>query len=174
MNRALPIVNLLGVLLLAGLCVVQWRINRRLNLEATELTRIRHGQATQLEEQAKTIAGLTTDLDSFRTRLQDASALATETEAKLRPLEREVSQLTNERDQLKASLTNWAGAVTARDERLQEFAAQLQELAAARNDAVAKFNDLAEKYNGVVQDLNDARARLAAAHTNQPPATKAQ
>ncbi len=169
MNRALPILNLLGVLLLAILCVVQWRTNRQVNLEAAELTRIRHEQAARLEEQGKTISGLTADLDGFRTRLQDASTLAQETEAKLRPLEQEVRQLTQERDQLRGSVTNWAAAVAARDERLREFAAQIEELAAARNDAIGKFNALAERHNTVVNDLNEARARLAYFGTDPAP-----
>ncbi len=173
MNRALPLLNLLGVLLLAGLCVVQWRDNRRLNLEAADLTRIRHEQAAKLEEQTKTITGLSADLDSFRTRLKDASEMVKVTDTKLRPLDREVRQLALERERLKASITNWSAAVTARDERLKEFADQAQELAAARNEAVTKFNELAEKHNAVVKDLNEARARLAA-QTNAPAAAKAQ
>lgn len=172
MNRALPVLNFVGVLLLAGLCIVQWRENRRVNLEATGLAKVRLVQADKLEEQAKTIAGLSADLDRFRERLRSASDLAKETETKLRPLERELHQLTQERDQLKASVTGWAEAVTARDQRLKGFAAQLQELATGRNEAVTKFNDLAEKHNGVVKDLNEARARLAAAQTNNAPGEK--
>jgi hypothetical protein len=90
--------------------------------------------------------------------------------SKLRPLEREVRQLTQERDLLKASVTDSAAAVATRDERLKEFATQLEEVATGRSEAVTKFNDLAEKYNGVVKDLNEARARLAALATNAPPA----
>jgi biopolymer transport protein ExbD len=171
-DRAARHGDVIRVLLLAGLCVVQWRDNRRVNLEAANLTRIRHEQVAKLDEHAKTIAGLSADLDRFRARLQDASALAKEAEAKLRPLEREVRQVTQERDQLKGSVTDWSAAVTVRDERLKEFATQLQELAAGRNEAVTKFNDLAGKYNAVVIELNAARARLAALATNGPSARR--
>lgn len=174
MNRTLPIVNLLGVLLLSGLCGVQWQANRQVNLEAAALTRIRHEQTARLEEQSRTISGLSSDLDGFRIRLQAASTGAKETEAKLRSLERDVHMLTVERDQLKASLTNWIAAVTARDERLRESAAQIQEVAAGRNAAVARLNDITEKYNALVQDLGEARARLATGSTNGFRTTRTQ
>ena len=44
MNRMLQWVNFLGVLVLAGLCVVQWKVNRRLNLETADLERVRIAQ----------------------------------------------------------------------------------------------------------------------------------
>jgi ABC-type transporter Mla subunit MlaD len=60
-----------------------------------------------------------------------------------------------ERDQLRISVTNWADAVAARDEQLEEAAGQLARLGADRNDAVTRFNELAEKHNEVIHELND-------------------
>ena len=47
---------------------------------------------------------------------------------KLRMAGRDVRQLTSERDQLKTSVTNWAAAVTVRDERLKEADARFRRL----------------------------------------------
>jgi chromosome segregation ATPase len=170
MNRTLQVLNLLGVLVLAALCVVQWRANRTLNLEAAGLEKVRLDQAAKLAELEKIIKGQAADLDSFREQLGKTHELLRGAEAKVAILERDGRQLTAERDQLKASVAKWADAVAERDARLGQLEAQTQKLATDRNDAVKKFNELAEKYNAVVKDLNEARARLSGQRTNAAPA----
>ena len=170
MNRGLQLINLLGVLLLAALCVVQWQVNRRTNLRAIELDRIGQDQRTKISEQEKTIKGQTADLDSFREQLTRTHTTLKETETRLATVEGEVRQLTNEREQLKASITNWVAAVTARDEQLKTANVELQKLGNERNEVVGKFNELAAKYNSVVKDLNEERARQSTntARSNPP------
>lgn len=175
MNRFLHYFNLAGVLALTALCVAQWQVNRRLNLETASLEKARMESAAKLAEQDKALAGYRADLDDFRQQLTKNHGLLKEAETKLGATEHQVLNLGNERDQLKISVTNWAQAVTARDERLKETAEQLQKLATDRNDTVTKFNELATKYNGVVKDFNEMRAKFAAliaAQTNAPPAAK--
>ena len=48
MNRFLHWFNLAGVLALALLCVVQWRLNRQLNLELNAAEKARQQQAARL------------------------------------------------------------------------------------------------------------------------------
>jgi chromosome segregation ATPase len=170
MNRALQYLNLLGVVALAALCVVQWRANRAVNLEAAGLEKVRLDQAAKLSELEKAMKGQAADLDSFREQLGKTHESLRAAEAKITTLERDARQLAAERDQLKTSVAKWADAVAARDARLAELDGQLRKLATDRNDAVTKFNELAEKYNAVVKDLNEARARLAGQGTNTPPA----
>ncbi len=146
--------NLCGVLVLAALCAVQWRLNRQLNLEANHLEKTRQDQWQRIEELEGNLRGARADLDGFRSQLQETSEARRETDLKLRTAERAILQLEGEREQLKMSVTNWAAAVAARDEQLKAAADQLQTLAAERNDAVAKFNELAAKYNQVVNELN--------------------
>jgi chromosome segregation ATPase len=155
MNLSLQIINFTGVLALAALCVIQWRANRQVNLEANALEKTRIEHVAKLEEQEKLISGLTVDLDSFREQLAHANVRANQAESKLAASERTVLQLTTEGEQFKESVTNWANAVTARDEQLKIAAEQLQKLAADRNDALTKFNELAEKYNSAMKDLNE-------------------
>ncbi|MCI0534347.1 MAG: hypothetical protein L0Z50_03890 [Verrucomicrobiales bacterium] len=155
MTRSLQLINFFGVLALVALCVVQWRANRQVNLELIALEKTRLEHVAKLEEQERIIKGLTVDLDSFREQLARANVTAMDTESRLVSAERTVLQLTNERDQLKASVANWANAVTARDEQLKAAAEQLQKLAADRDEAVTKFHELAEKHNEVVKNLNE-------------------
>lgn len=153
MNRFLQWLNLVGVLVLAVLCVVQWRVNRRLNLELNAAETTRQQQAARMDDQEKRLRGGASDLDGFREQLARAATARAEAEARLTLVERAARQLTNERDQLKTSVTNWAAAVTARDEQLKKAAAELGQFAAERNAAVAKFNELAAKQNASVKEF---------------------
>jgi chromosome segregation ATPase len=171
MNRFLQYFNLLGVVALAALCAVQWQANRRVNLESSALEKTRLEQTAKIVEGEKALHGVQADLDGFRGQLSRASTSLQEASDKLRVAERQVADLTAERDQLRVSVTNWSAAVTARDERLKANAEQLQKLATERNDSVTKFNELAGKYNSVVKDLNELRTKVAA--LTAPPATNA-
>lgn len=153
MNRALHWVNLAGVLALAALCVAQWQHNRRLNLDLVAAENACRQHTEKLADQEKRLTGSTSDLDSFREQLTRAAAARASAETRLTTVERDLKQLQIERDQLRTSVTNWAAAVTARDEQLRKAAAEATRLAAERNDAVTKFNDLAARQNTLVKDL---------------------
>jgi uncharacterized coiled-coil DUF342 family protein len=66
-----------------------------------------------------------------------------------------------ERNRLESSVSNWAAAVTARDERLSEAARQVGALVAERDEAVKRFNDLAERHNRLAKEWNELQSRLA-------------
>jgi chromosome segregation ATPase len=167
MNRRLQYLNLFGVLGLGLLCVVQWYHDRELNLELNESRKLVQACEKQLADNTNTINGLSADLASFKTSYTTARAEATELQSKLQASDRANTQLTGERDQLKESITNWAAAVKARDERLKESNVRLTELANKLNESISKFNALATNYNSVVDQLNAARAAGA-----PPPASK--
>jgi chromosome segregation ATPase len=151
MSRALTILNALGVLALAALCIVQWQRDRRLHIELTALQQTNHVQFASIVEQSNTLRGVNEDLAQFKQRFTQAHSDVTETRASLRKLERENEQLLAERNQLKASVTNWASAVAERDERLKEITSRAQELATKLNDSILRFNELATNYNGAVR-----------------------
>jgi chromosome segregation ATPase len=153
-TRALQYINLGGVLLLAGICVFQWQINREVNLEANRLEKTRIEQVRRLEDQEKAIKGCAEDLDAFREQLQKTSHSLKEAETKSRDLEHSLALANADRDQLKESVARWTEAVSLRDEALAKAREQIQTLADNRNAAVERFNELAEKYNTVVADLN--------------------
>lgn len=156
--KGLQVANLIGVLALAGVCAVQWKRDRQLNLEVIRLEKIRLEQSAQLTNQAQSIRGLTADLTEFKERFAQSNLELTELRDKLRESDREVQHLTLEREQLKNSITNWAHAVEIRDDRLKEANAQIQELADKLNSSVRKYNELVTLHNTVVKELNDLRA----------------
>ena len=153
--RALHYFNFLGVLALAVLCVIQWRINRDLNLRTNLLEKDRISQNARIDEQTSQIKGQAADLDAFRENVRRASAELKSAESNVLVLRQESAQLGAERDQLKESVAGWSKAVAERDEQLKSLGEQAQKRATDRNDAVVKFNELAEKHNVTVNDLNN-------------------
>jgi len=152
--RALHYFNFLGVLALALLCVVQWRINRDLNLRTNFLEKDRISQNTRIDEQNGQIKGQAADLDAFRENIQRAAAEVKSAESNLLVSRREAAQAGAERDQLKESVAGWSKALAERDEQLKQLGEQAQKLADDRNEAVVKFNELAGKHNETVTNLN--------------------
>jgi chromosome segregation ATPase len=160
MNRLVQYLNLLGVLALAALCVVQWQRNRQLNLEVNRLEGVHHEQVQKLAEQEKSLRGLNEDLAHFKEKFGLTHSNWTEAVASLRKTETENIRIVQERDQLKGSISNWSGAVAARDLRLEEANQQIRSLSDKLNDSIHKFNSLATNYNSVVKQLDEARLAL--------------
>jgi chromosome segregation ATPase len=148
-------INLLGVLALAALCAVQWQRDRRLNLEVNRLEKARQAQDVKISEQEKAASGLSADLARFKEQFKEAHVDASEARTTLRKVEQENAQLAHEREQLKASVTNWSAAVTARDNSIRELNDRLRDTTARLNDSIVKFNELATNYNASVQRFNE-------------------
>ena len=159
--KSLHYFNLFGVLVLALLCLVQWNTNRQLNLEVNSLSKAQFDLAAKLAEEEQTARGLTADLAQFKEQFTRAEKDLGDTQRKLSLADHETHQLIVEREHLKTSITNWAAAVTTRDERLSEANTQLRRLSDDLNFSVRKFNDLATNHNALVKDVNELRARLA-------------
>ena len=154
MNRSLQVANLVGIVVLAAVCVFQWSINRSVNLEANRLEKVRIEQQQRIEEQDKSIKDCTADLDAFREQIQSLSRSFKESETKSTQYESKLTQAESDREQLKENVAKWTEAVRLRDEELKKARDQIQILANDRNGAVERFNELAEKYNAAVRDLN--------------------
>lgn len=155
MKRTLAWMNLCGVLVLAALCVVQWQRDRRSSMEIHGLEKARQSQHDKIAEQENTANGLKSDLAHFKVQFKEAHADAQQARTTARKMEQENVQLTLERDQLKASVTNWAAAVAARDESLQELNERLRATSTRLNQSIVKFNELATNYNASVKGFND-------------------
>jgi len=164
MNRALQWINLFGVLIVATLCVVQWRENQRLHLEAAKLDTIRQEQDVKLAALARTMQGSLADLEEMRNRrtlieseLKKAQGALSAMTLDRDRLTAERERLAEERDQLATSLNDWKAAVTSRDDLIKKADDAIHLLLDQRDAAVASFNGLANQYNAVVKDLNAER-----------------
>lgn len=159
MNGQLKYLNLLGVVALACLCVAQWLHDRRLNLEIKHLDQMRQEQSAKIDDQANQLKGLHEDLDQLKASLATERALRSRVEQKLDVAGAANERLTLERDQLKGAISNWANAVTLRDERMKEANTRIEELAADLNASIRKYNELVTNYNAIVKSLGGTRGQ---------------
>jgi len=159
MNSRLKYVNFFGVFALAALCVAQWQRDRRLNLEISHLDQMHLQQVAKIDEQAGLLKGLNEDLSQLKTSLSNEQSLRTQAEQKVVFAESANQQLSQERDQLKGAITNWANAVTVRDERMKEANARIEQLAADLNASIRKYNELATNRNAAVKTSGATRAQ---------------
>ena len=155
MNRALHYFNLFGVAVLAVVCVMQWRINRELNLRTVQLEKEGLADRARIEDQDRQLKGHAADLDSFREHVQRARTELQTAESNLVMSRRELERASSEREGLKQSIASWSKAVAERDEQIKHASDLLQKLGTERNEVVGKFNDLAKKHNRVVEVLNE-------------------
>lgn len=158
------ILNILGVLLLAGLCGIQWRNESRLHHQVDDLLRTQFDLEKTIDDQGKTIDGLTKDLALFKNQYAATKAELDETLSLLRKAENNILLLTAERDQLKEAVAAWQDAVKERDAHIEEANLRIKEFAEALNESITKYNDLAVKYNEVVEMLNEDRQKLNQAY----------
>lgn len=147
MMRIITGSNLVGVLILAVLCAVQWKSDSDLNHEVDRLRQLSADQSAKIDDQDKSLKQDAADLDDLRQRLAASQDALKDTQVKL-------TATTAERDQLKTAVDKWTTAVATRDDAIKQANAQIQKLSTDRDDAVKKFNDLADKYNDVVKQLN--------------------
>ena len=119
------------------------------------LENVRIQNEKQLSDQERRLQGLKADIETFRTQLRETSDRLLEAERKAARDQKQIDQLTAERDQLKESITQWSSAVAARDAELKHVNENLQKSVSERNQAVEEFNKLAEKYNGTMTELNN-------------------
>jgi chromosome segregation ATPase len=167
MNRLLGIINLAGVVILAAVCLVQWRVDHGLNMKVQGLEAQSRAQADKIADQEKALAGTAADLEDFRARVTRSNEAFAEAQTKLKGAGALQDQTARERDHYKAtaaalqeSLDKWIAAVAARDETIKQSEAQVQRLSTERNEAVVKFNELAAKYNAGVDDLKRAAEQI--------------
>lgn len=153
--KALHLFNTIGILVLAGLCVMQWRVDQQLGGELTALTTKRREQDTLITDQIGQLERLRAELGAVQAKLSTNNVRIEKAEGDLFDARKEVRLLSLERDQLKDSITNWMTAVTLRDERIKEGNAQIRKLADDLTASVLKFNSLATNYNATVMQLND-------------------
>ncbi len=156
MKPSLSVANLVGVVLLSGVCVVQWSDERQLLVRAEALERERSELRISNEEREKALGNAKADLEQFRaqvTREHESRQAAEEGLSKARA---DIRELSAERDRLNSALTAWREAVSSRDERLLQAQQSLEEAGQSRNAAIEKFNALARSHREAVERLNAA------------------
>jgi chromosome segregation ATPase len=150
MSRFFQWLNLVGVVIVAVLCCVQWSLNQRENDAIAKLDQTRRGQAATISGQSQQLKDDAAELTDVRERLDISESARHADEARLTSLQAEWDRLVAASEQLKKSLSAWMSACAARDVAIKQANGTIASLSARYVDAVSKYNDLVNKYNHLV------------------------
>jgi chromosome segregation ATPase len=147
MSRFFQWLNLVGVVIVAVLCCVQWSLNQRENDAIAKLDQTRRDQAATISGQSQQLKDDAAELTDVRERLDISESARHANEARLASLQAQRDRLAAESEQLKKSLSGWIAASAARDAVIEHANGTIKSLSTRYVDAVSKYNELVAKYD---------------------------
>ncbi|MDR1497326.1 MAG: hypothetical protein LBS59_02750 [Puniceicoccales bacterium] len=162
--RLLTLLNLVGALVLAGFCAVQWHGELLLRRQVEGLLQTKAANEKEIAGHKQTIDGLSADLAHFKQYFADTKEQLSATQKVLRKVETDNARLNADCVQLRENIKVWEQAVKERDEHLAELNSRLKDFAERLNDSIRRHNELARRHNEVVGLLNTTRQQLAQAY----------
>jgi chromosome segregation ATPase len=185
MIRNLNRINLVLIVLIGGLCVFQWQVEKhaRANINSLQRTTAIHEQ--KIAEQEENLKGANEDIERFRVQVTELKALSDDQAIQIRDQKAQVfkldeakTQLTKQTESLRQALDVYKAAITSRDENIKTLLEQRDQLFTANKNAVEKanlaiatYNEINTKYADLVGRYNDLAARVQATAPN-PDDTK--
>ena len=170
------------LIVLGGLCVVQWAREKEYTGKIEELQRTASRQSDKIAEQEESlrltredIDGFRTQVDALRSKVDGQNVLIREDKAQLFSLEAEKEKLTRRGEVLKQTVEDYKNAVGGRDENIKSLLEQREQLVTANKDAAGKanqaisaYNELGGKYDEIVTRYNALAARYKADQAAAP------
>jgi len=168
MTKTFTYLNFVLLLVLGGVCVVQWSREKDYGAQITALARTSDIQQSRIAEQTDELRRTSEDLDGFRTAVANLKSQADEQVGQIREQKAQIFTLEHERERLSKQLTQWQqslaehrAAIATRDENIKTLLGQRDQILAANKDAAEKanqavvaYNELASKYEDVVTRYN--------------------
>ena len=182
MDYFLNRINVILIALVGGLCLYQWKGEKRADDQIVELRRLERVNEDHIASQAEALRGASEDRDELKrvvTELKLASDSADiqirQQKARIFTLESDSKRSDAEAADLKNTVSAYKDAVAARDKNIQILLSQRQQLIDENRDAIGKateaYNGLATKYADLVGHYNELALRYKAL-TSPPPAQK--
>ncbi|MFA5263124.1 MAG: hypothetical protein WC378_04810 [Opitutaceae bacterium] len=176
MTRPLQTLNLVLLVVLGGLCVVQWTREKNYTSKIEELQRTASRQSDKIAEQEESIRLTKEDIEGFKTdvaaqksKIDEQNVIIRQDKARIFSLEAENEKLTKRGEALNQNIESFKSAVTGRDENIKILIEQRDQLVAANKDAAGKanqaitaYNELSGKYEELVTHYNTLAARYKA------------
>lgn len=142
-SRVLPILNAIGCLILTGLVVTQWRLERGHLRDIQNLQSELAGSRENLTAETQRSAAHERDIAALKESIEATQQAA---EAAARSLAEQSSQaeglqteLATTREQAAVQIKAWEDAIAARDAKLQSLNADLTATRARLDEAIAKL-----------------------------------
>ena len=184
MSRRLNQANFVLIVLVGGLCLLQWHREHEADNQIVELRRVAHEQERSLAGQAEFLRGANEDIANFKSDVEGLKKKSDQGDVEIRQqkariftLERDKERHDAEAAALKRSLGAYEKAVADRDADIKSLFGQRDQLVGTNRDTVRKanetveaYNQLAAKYEDVVAKYNDLATRYKAEHAPAPEA----
>ena len=155
MSKLLQTVNFILALVLAGICLVQWRRERDYHAEIVKLDKTRQEQLITIAQNEKQIHGYQEDIADFKKRVEKMQASLEEQESVITSNRLQIARLDSITNQMAQAIDAWKKGVADRDEAIKKQNDSIRKLAGERDDMVKKYNALAKSQNEVVEKYND-------------------
>jgi chromosome segregation ATPase len=181
-------INLVLIVLIGGLCVFQWQVekNARANINSLQRTAANHEQ--KIAEQEENLKGANEDIEHFRVQVTELKAQSDDQVIQIREQKAQVfrldeakTQLTKQSESLRQALDAYKAAIASRDENIKTLLEQRDQLYASNKSAVEKanlaigsYNEINTKYADLVGRYNELAAHVQAAAATNPDETKAK
>ena len=142
-SRVLPILNAIGCLILAGLVVTQWRLERAhlrdmQNLKS-ELTTSQENLTNEVKRSTALERDITALKESIEATQQAAEAATRSLNAQNSQAEALKTELANTREQAAIQIKAWEEAIATRDAKLQSLNNDLTATRARLDEAIGKL-----------------------------------
>jgi len=142
-SRVLPILNATGCLILTGLVVTQWRLERGHLRDSKNLQGELAGSRETLTAETRRSASLERDIAALKESIE---ATQQASEAAIRSLAEQSSQaeglqteLATTREQAAIQIKSWEAAIAARDAKLKDLNTDLTATRARLDEAITKL-----------------------------------
>lgn len=170
MKKFISLFNIIGFILIIGLCVTQWVETGKIRHRRDELDKLSVDLGKKLAGTESALKTANDTVEEFRKRIEvlegDNARLAKE----LKDSELRVVRLTGEVARLEKQVAAWKTAVDERDKVIVEQNKAINEQIAARNEATEKFNDLVGKYNELAKRTAEAEKLVLSARAERDKA----
>ena len=170
MKKLVSIFNIIGFILIIGLCITQWVETGKIRHRRDELDRITVDLGKKLAGTESALKTSNDTVEEFRKRIEVLEGDNARLAKNLKDSELRVANLTGEVARLEKQLAAWKTAVDDRDKVIAQQNEAITGHIAARNEATEKFNGLVTKYNELAKRTTEAEKLVLSARAERDKA----
>lgn len=170
MKKFISIFNLLGFILIIGLCITQWVETGKIRHRRDELDKLTVDLGKKLAATESELKTSNDTVEEFRKRIGVMEGDNARLVKELKDSELRVANLTGEAARMEKQLAAWKTAVEERDKVIAQQNEAITAHIAARNEATEKFNDLVSKYNELAKRTTEAEKMVLSARAERDKA----
>lgn len=140
-SRVLPVINAIGCLVITGLVVVQWRVERVSHLTISKLQSDLATSREETAEENRRRLALERDIVALKEAIESTQQSAEEATLKFAEQENLAANLQTEVTAAREQITAWEAAIKTRDERIRALDKEIAATRQRLDEAIAKLKE---------------------------------